>query len=126
MNDIIKHPAKEVVGLLHEKEKGLIIPKPFEKDIFLFDTCVAGTTHIEGIDELEPYLNIGDKLEFFREPDNYYDKQAIVIKTENGVKIGYVPRRDNIIFSDYDSKRFGKSFKEKKALVKNLVKSLHE
>lgn len=132
MNDIIKHPAKEVVGLLHEKEKGLIIPKPFEKDIFLFDTCVAGTTHIEGIDELEPYLNIGDKLEFFREPDNYYDKQAIVIKTENGVKIGYVPRRDNIIFSrlmDAGKLLFGKiTAKEKKgSWLKIYIKVfLHE
>ena len=128
MNDIIKHPAKEVVGLLHEKEKGLIIPKPFEKDIFLFDTCVAGTTHIEGIDELEPYL----KLEFFREPDNYYDKQAIVIKTENGVKIGYVPRRDNIIFSrlmDAGKLLFGKiTAKEKKgSWLKIYIKVfLHE
>ncbi len=118
MNDIIKHPTKEVVGLLHKKEKGLIIPKPFERDIFLFDTYVAGTTHIEGIDELEPYLNMGDKLEFFREPDNYYDKRAIVIKTENGVKIGYVPKRDNIIFSrlmDAGKLLFGKiTSKEKK------------
>ena len=40
------------------------------------DTYVAGTTHIEGIEELEQYLNIEDKLDFFREPDNKYDEQA--------------------------------------------------
>lgn len=40
-----------------------------------------------------------DKLDFFREPDNSYDKQAIVIKNVDGVKIGYVPKQDNVIFS---------------------------
>ena len=54
---------------------------------------------MEGIEELEPHLSEGDKLDFFREPDNAYDKRAIVIKNGDGVKIGYVPRRDNIVFS---------------------------
>ena len=87
------------MGLLHGQNGGLSIPKPFERDIFLFDSYVAGTSHIEGIEELEPYLNIDDKLDFFREPDNVYDPQAIVIKNINGVKIGYVPKADNLIFS---------------------------
>jgi hypothetical protein len=38
-------------------------------------------------------------LEFFREPDNPHDSKAIVIKNEDGVKVGYVPRADNVIFS---------------------------
>ncbi len=87
------------MGLLHSNNGELTIPKPFERDIFLFDTYVAGTTHIVGIEELEPHLNIDDRLEFFREPDNQYDKQAIVIKTIDGVKIGYVPKQDNVIFA---------------------------
>lgn len=88
-----------LVGLLHGKGGDLVAPKPFERDIFLFDTYVAGTTHIEGIEELEPHLKANDRLELFREPDNQYDKQAIVIKTTNGVKIGYVPKQDNVIFA---------------------------
>ena len=40
-----------------------------------------------------------DKLDFFREPDNPYDKQAIMIKNMDGVKIGYVPKADNVIFA---------------------------
>lgn len=75
------------------------MPKPFERDIFLFDTYVAGTTHIERMEELEPTLQIEDKLSFFREPDNRFDEQAIVIKTMYGVKIGYIPRQDNVIFA---------------------------
>jgi hypothetical protein len=77
----------------------IVVPKPFEHEIFLFDTYVAGTTHIEGIKELEPHMNIDDRLDFLREPDNDHDQQAIVIKNSDGVKIGYVPQKDNVIFS---------------------------
>ena len=118
MGDLVKNNSGELVGLLHGKGGELVVPKPFEKDIFLFDTHVAGTSHIEGIEELEPHLNIDDRLDFFREPDNRYDKEAIVIKTAGGVKIGYVPKQDNVIFArlmDAGKLLFGRiSGKEKK------------
>lgn len=98
MGEILKPEDVSYISLLHGKG-GMDIPKPFERDIFLFDTHVAGTTHIEGIEEFEPYLQIDDKLSFFREPDNPHDSMAIVIKNADGVKIGYVPKADNIIFS---------------------------
>lgn len=99
MSDIIKSTESGLVGLLHNKNSGLSIPKPFEKDVYLFDSHVAGTTFIPGIKELEPHLKIDERLDFFREPDNEYDPKAIVIKTTSGVKIGYVPKEDNVIFS---------------------------
>ena len=99
MGDLVNVENNGLVSLLHGKNGELVIPKPFERDIFLFDTYVAGTSYIEGIEELETHLNIDDRLDFFREPDNKYDKQAIVIKTVNGVKIGYVPKQDNVIFA---------------------------
>lgn len=118
MGDLVKNNSGELVGLLHGKGGELVVPKPFEKDIFLFDTHVAGTSHIEGIEELEPHLNIDDRLDFFREPDNRYDKEAIAIKTAESVKIGYVPKQDNIIFArlmDAGKLLFGRiSGKEKK------------
>ena len=118
MGDLVKNNSGELVGLLHGKGGNLVVPKPFEKDIFLFDTHVAGTSHIEGIEELEPHLNIDDRLDFFREPDNRYDKEAIAIKTAGGVKIGYVPKQDNVIFArlmDAGKLLFGRiSGKEKK------------
>lgn len=132
MGDLVKSGAGGLMGLLHSNNGELTIPKPFEKDIFLFDTYVAGTTHIEGIEELEPHLNTDDRLEFFREPVNQYDKQAIVIKTVDGVKIGYVPRQDNVIFArlmDAGKLLFGKiTSKEKKgSWVKIYIKVfLHE
>ena len=132
MSDLVKTGGSGLVGLLHGKNGEISIPKPFEKDIFLFDTYVAGTTHIEGIEELEPHLNVDDRLAFFREPDNRYDTQAIVIKTIDGVKIGYVPKQDNVIFArlmDAGKLLFGKiTSKEKKgSWVKIYIKVfLHE
>ena len=99
MGELIKIDGGELVSLLHNQDGSLIVPKPFERDIFLFDSGVAGTSFIEGIEELEPHLHVGDRLQFFREPDNPYDKQAIVIRNREGVKIGYVPRKDNAVFS---------------------------
>ena len=98
MSDIVKTDNGGLVNLLHGGGS-VEIPKPFEKDIFLFGTHVAGTTHIVGIDELEHHLNIDDKLDFFREPNNPYDPKAIAIKNDDGVKIGYVPQADNVIFA---------------------------
>ena len=132
MGDLVKTGGSGLVGLLHGKNGEISIPKHFEKDIFLFDTYVAGTTHIEGIEELELHLNVDDRLAFFREPDNRYDKQAIVIKTVDGVKIGYVPKQDNVIFArlmDAGKLLFGKiTSKEKKgSWVKIYIKVfLHE
>ena len=132
MGDLVKTGGSGLVGILHGKNGEISIPKPFEKDIFLFDTYVAGTTHIEGIEELEPHLNVDDRLAFFREPDNRYDNQAIVIKTVDGVKIGYVPKQDNVIFArlmDAGKLLFGKiTSKEKKgSWVKIYIKVfLHE
>ena len=87
MGDIIKNGGNEIVGLIHGKNGELDIPKPFQRDIFLFDTYVAGTTHVDGIEELEPGLNVGDRLDFFREPDNPYDPMAIAVKNTDGVKV---------------------------------------
>ena len=88
-----------LVSLLHKNHAEIDFPKPFQRDIFLFDTHVAGTTFITGIEELAPQLNIDDKLDFFREPDNPHDGKAIVIRKGDGIKIGYVPQSDNLIFS---------------------------
>ncbi|MDO5295511.1 MAG: HIRAN domain-containing protein [bacterium] len=88
-----------LVNLLHGKGGDLAVPMPFERDIFLFDTYIAGTSYVEGIEDLEPFLMEGEKLNFFREPHNAYDSKAIVIKNDDGIKLGYVPKKDNAVFS---------------------------
>ena len=71
--------------------------KPLIKEIHLFDTYIAGTTHLKDktvLDEIE----VGQKLTLKREI-NKFDEKAIMLITENGKKVGYVPEKDNIIFS---------------------------
>jgi HIRAN domain. len=99
VSDLIPDDRNNVVSLFHDKGGSLPIPKPFERDIFLFDTYVAGTGYVEGMEDIEPHLHGNDRLDFFREPDNPHDSKAIVIRTTGGAKIGYVPRADNVIFS---------------------------
>ncbi len=99
MSELIKSQQSGLMSLLHSSSGSLSIPKPFEKEIFLLDTHVAGTSFVEGIIDLAPSLHIGDKLNFFREPDNPHDDKAILIRTQAGVKIGYIPRADNLIFA---------------------------
>lgn len=99
MSDLINRDQGELLRYLLNSETGIEIPKPFERDIYLFDTYVAGTSHVEGIDAIAGQLQEGDRLVFYREPENEYDSQAIRIETLRQEKIGYVPRLDNVIFS---------------------------
>ena len=99
MSDLIKKDQNSLVDIITNNKKGVDLPKPFEQDIHLFDSYVAGTTHIEKIEEIYENLEKGEKLIFYREPDNEHDPQAISIETSRKEKIGYVPRQDNVIFS---------------------------
>ncbi|MDR0299069.1 MAG: HIRAN domain-containing protein [Streptococcaceae bacterium] len=97
-NDLIGgNSTGDLIGLFHTKHGEIELPKAFGQEIFLFYTKVAGTNHIQNLEEIS--IEIGDKLNFFREPENPYDKKAILIKTQLGDKLGYVPRADNVIFS---------------------------
>lgn len=71
--------------------------KPLVKEIFLFDTRVAGTTHIADKSVFDE-IREGDKLSLRRE-ENKFDEKAIAILTQSGKKIGYVPETDNAVFS---------------------------
>ena len=85
-----------LVTILDEKGLGEVI-KPLVTEIHLFDTYVAGTSHLKDPAPLYQ-LKAGDKLTLQRE-ENSYDDKAIVILDSNGRKLGYVPEKDNIIFS---------------------------
>ena len=54
---------------------------------------VAGFRHSGGAEVLRS-LKPGDRLELVREPANPYDANAVRVEWQ-GVKLGYVPRRDN-------------------------------
>lgn len=99
MSDLVKIDNGDLIEYLLKTGTGLDLPKPFERDIYLFDTYVAGTSHIEGIENIGESLKEGERLVFYREPENEHDPQAIRIENLKGEKIGYVPRKDNVVFS---------------------------
>lgn len=71
--------------------------KPLVNEIHLFDTYIAGTSFLEDTSVLET-LNLNDKLTLKRE-DNKYDEKAILILNFTNNKLGYIPEKDNQIFS---------------------------
>ncbi|WP_161980893.1 HIRAN domain-containing protein [Streptococcus sp. S784/96/1] len=91
--------GNDLVSLFHQKSSEVDFALPFERDIFLFDTYVAGVMHVENFEMIEPDLKNGVELVFLREPNNPYDAEAIMILTQAGQKIGYVPKKDNVIFA---------------------------
>lgn len=71
--------------------------KPLIREIHLFDTFAAGTSHLRDKSVLED-IKPGDGLKLRRE-DNEHDPNAVMLLSEDGRKVGYIPRADNIIFS---------------------------
>ena len=71
--------------------------KPLVNEIHLFDTYIAGTSYLEDATVLDT-LNQNDKLTLKRE-DNKYDEKAILILNSTNNKLGYIPEKDNQIFS---------------------------
>ena len=85
-----------IVSLTENHDLGSLI-KPLTKEIHLFYSFVAGTTHLSDKSVLDE-IGIGDKLTLKRE-DNKFDSNAILILTESKKKLGYVPEKDNVIFA---------------------------
>lgn len=87
---------QNLVSFVQSHELGDII-KPLIKEIHLFDSYIAGTSHLKDRSVLEK-IAVGDMLSLQRE-DNKFDSNAILILNEDGKKLGYVPEKDNIIFA---------------------------
>jgi len=71
---------------------GLLMP--FAKEIMLIECQIAGTSHRD-VKAAEGDLQSGGLLVLKREPGNAHDPLAIMIFTENGHHLGYVPRSKN-------------------------------
>lgn len=85
-----------LIGVINHSGLDNVI-KPLVQDIFLYETTVAGTSHLEDKSVLEE-IREGDRL-ILRREDNPFDENAIMLLAPSGKKLGYVPRRDNIIFT---------------------------
>ena len=82
------------VAVIQKHELGDII-KPLIREIHLFDSYVAGTTHLKDKSVLET-IKVDDSLILQREDTNKYDSNAILVLNEEKKKLGYVPEKDNI------------------------------
>lgn len=70
--------------------------KPLQKEIFLDNVYVAGTSHLDDMSVLQD-VKEGVKLNLRRE-DNRYDELAILV-LNGDTKIGYIPEKDNRVFA---------------------------
>jgi hypothetical protein len=98
MGELVKIDP-ELIALIRRSFNGENLPMPFVREIFLIETHIAGTSHVD-IEDIEPGLGIGDCLVFIREPENEHDKMAIKIHDSKGNKLGYVPRVNNEILAN--------------------------
>lgn len=96
MKNEVTIPKKELISAIEDRSLGEII-KPLVSEIHLFDTFVAGTTHLKDRSVLEDVAK-GDKVKLRRE-DNKYDEKAILVLDEKDRKLGYIPEKDNLVFS---------------------------
>ncbi len=94
-NELTKK-EETMVSIVQGNELGDII-KPLIREIHLFDSYIAGTTHLEDKSVLDE-IKVGDVLILQRE-DNKFDSNAIMIMTADKKKLGYVPEKDNLIFA---------------------------
>lgn len=94
-NDIIIKDTDLISTVAYKDLSDLI--KPLVTEIHLFDTYVAGTTHIDDQSVFDE-VQVSEKLTLVRE-DNKFDDNAIMIQTKEGRKLGYVPEKDNLVFS---------------------------
>ena len=74
------------------------LPKPFVQEVDLLNCNIAGTTFLN-LKDIEPNLKKNQLLVLKREPKNKYDDKAILILTEDGQKLGYLPQERNEILS---------------------------
>ena len=86
----------DLLTVVEDKSLGELI-KPVVNEIHLFDTVIAGTTYIDD-ETLYETLETGEKLILQRE-NNKFDSKAILILNQDKKKLGYVPERDNMVFS---------------------------
>ncbi len=95
-SELINTNNSSAVSILQQHNLGDVL-QPMIREIHLFDSYVAGTTHLKDPSVLQE-IKVNDSLTLQRE-DNRYDKNAILILTVDKKKIGYVPEKDNIVFA---------------------------
>jgi hypothetical protein len=98
-NELIRIDETNIVSVLNSWKTGLGIGKPFSKQIYLISASIAGLYYVDNIENIIDGIKLESRLLFIREPDNQHDELAILVKDQNGNKLGYVPRGKNPILA---------------------------
>ena len=98
-NEIIKVSEKEYLSMVYGGSAAGESVQPFDQEIFLIETHIAGPEYQEGYPETIKRLKRGMHLTLIREPDNEHDDLAIQVWDDKKRMIGYVPRQRNIILA---------------------------
>ncbi len=96
MENAIQISEKNFISTVAGKGISELI-KPLSHEILLFDSYVAGTTHLKDESVLDE-IKEGDKL-ILRREENRYDDNAILVLDLQERKLGYIPEKDNIVFA---------------------------
>ena len=88
---------QNMVSLVTDHPLGDLI-KPLKTEILLFDSYVAGTSYIKD-ESIFDDIKEGDVLILQREPENRFDENAILVLDSKKRKLGYIPEKDNIVFT---------------------------
>ena len=75
------------------------MPSPFSQEIYIGRQSIVGMRFQGGADTLVNDLKPGDRIMLLREPENEYDEQAVMAVDRKGRKLGYIPRRENLVMS---------------------------
>ena len=87
---------KNLLDKIKKNEIGDVI-NSLKQEIHLFDTYIAGTSYIENKQLFED-LKENDELILIRE-NNKFDEKAILVNNIKKQKLGYIPEKDNVVFS---------------------------
>lgn len=97
--DYLEQKVKDLESQLTELKNEYYRLSDQKKSIFLYGCEVRGTQYIDLEKIILPRLKENDPLLLLREKDNKHDKHAIAVLTPNGIKLGYIPREHNRVFS---------------------------
>lgn len=104
-----------LIGLVQGSFQSNGMPMPYVQEIFLLECHIAGTSYLD-LKDLEPSLLINDLLIMKREPENKHDEHAILILTQKGERLGFIPREKNEVIAhlmDAGKIIFGKIIEKK-------------
>lgn len=97
--DYLEQKVKNLEVQLSELKNEYYRLSDQKKSVFLYGCEVRGTQYIDLEKTILPRLKENDPLLLLREKNNAHDKHAIAVLTPNGVKLGYIPREHNRVFS---------------------------